>query len=242
MAISFTPEQQKAIELHGRNILVSAAAGSGKTAVLSERIIQMVCDEAHPVDIDKLLVVTFTNAAASQMRERIAQGISARLEEKPESEHIQKQATLLYNAQITTIDSFCLFLLRNHFNEIGLDPAFRIADEGEVRLMQQEVMQELMEEGYQKGGEAFRFCVEYFCLNGRESVLEQHILNLSRYASSFPLSAHIPAENGNGVCGKTGTRGGIVSGTGRALYVWGNGGAGMGAAHSACRMPFPDGV
>ncbi len=187
MAISFTPEQQKAIELHGRNILVSAAAGSGKTAVLSERIIQMVCDEAHPVDIDKLLVVTFTNAAASQMRERIAQGISARLEEKPESEHIQKQATLLYNAQITTIDSFCLFLLRNHFNEIGLDPAFRIADEGEVRLMQQEVMQELMEEGYQKGGEAFRFCVEYFCLNGRESVLEQHILNLSRYASSFPF-------------------------------------------------------
>ncbi len=187
MAISFTPEQQKVIDLHNCNILVSAAAGSGKTAVLVERIIRMVCDDAHPVDIDRLLVVTFTNAAAAEMRERIALGISAKLEEKPESEHIQKQAALLHNAQITTIDSFCLFLLRNHFNEIGLDPAFRIADEGEVRLMQQEVLQELMEEGYREGGEPFRFCVEFFCPGGREKVLEQHILSLSRYAASFPF-------------------------------------------------------
>lgn len=187
MAISFTPEQQKVIELHDCNILVSAAAGSGKTAVLVERIIRMVCDEEHPVDIDRLLIVTFTNAAAAEMRERIAQGISVRLDEKPESEHIQKQAALLHNAQITTIDSFCLFLLRNHFNEIGLDPAFRVADEGEVKLMQQEVLQELMEDHYKEGGEPFRFCVEFFCHNGREKVLEQHILNLSRYAASFPF-------------------------------------------------------
>ncbi len=187
MAISFTPEQQRVIDLHNCNILVSAAAGSGKTAVLVERIIRMVCDEAHPVDIDRLLIVTFTNAAAAEMRERIALGISARLEENPESEHIQKQAALLHNAQITTIDSFCLFLLRNHFNEIGLDPAFRVADEGEVRLMQQEALQELMEDGYREGGEAFRFCVEFFCPGGREKVLEQHILNLSRYAASFPF-------------------------------------------------------
>ncbi len=187
MAIVFTPEQQKVIDLHNCNILVSAAAGSGKTAVLVERIIQMVCDETRPVDIDRLLIVTFTNAAAAEMRERIAMGISAKLEEKPESEHIQKQAALLHNAQITTIDSFCLFLLRNHFNEIGLDPAFRVADEGEVRLMQQEALQELMEDGYREGGEAFRFCVEFFCPGGREKVLEQHILNLSRYAASFPF-------------------------------------------------------
>ena len=187
MAISFTPEQQKVIDLHSCNILVSAAAGSGKTAVLVERIIQMVCNEARPVDIDRLLIVTFTNAAAAEMRERIALGISAKLEERPESEHIQRQAALLHNAQITTIDSFCLFLLRNHFNEIGLDPAFRVADEGEVKLMQQEVLQELMEDGYREGGEAFRFCVEFFCPGGREKVLEQHILNLSRYAASFPF-------------------------------------------------------
>ena len=186
MPITFTPEQQKAIDLHNRNILVSAAAGSGKTAVLAERIIRMVCDEEHPVDIDRLLVVTFTNAAAAEMRERIAAGITARLTECPESEHIERQAALLHNAQITTIDSFCLFLLRNHFNEIGLDPAFRIADEGEVKLMEQDTLQELFEESYAEGSESFRFCVEYFCPGGRESVLERHILNLSRYAASFP--------------------------------------------------------
>ena len=187
MAITFTPEQQRVIDLHNCNILVSAAAGSGKTAVLAERIVKRVCDGEAPVDIDRLLVVTFTSAAAAEMRERIADGISKRLTENPESEHIQKQATLIHNAQITTIDSFCLYLLRNHFNEIGLDPAFRIADEGEVRLMQQEALAELMEDGYGSGDEAFRYCVEYFCPGGREKVLEQHILNLSRYAASFPF-------------------------------------------------------
>lgn len=186
MAVTFTPEQQRAIDLHGCNILVSAAAGSGKTAVLAERIIRRVCDEENPVDIDRLLVVTFTNAAAAEMRERIASGISKRLAEHPESAHMQKQAALLHNAQITTIDSFCLFLLRNHFNEIGLDPAFRIADEGEIKLMQQEVLKELLEDSYASGSEAFRYCVEYFCPGGKESVLEQHILTLSRYAASFP--------------------------------------------------------
>lgn len=188
MAITFTPEQQRVIDLQNCNILVSAAAGSGKTAVLAERIVKRVCDGEAPVDIDRLLIVTFTNAAAAEMRERIADGIAGRLARNPESEHIQKQATLIHNAQITTIDSFCLYLLRNHFNEIGLDPAFRIADEGEVKLMQQEALAELMEEGYQSGGEAFRYCVEYFCPGGREKVLEQHILNLSRYAASFPFS------------------------------------------------------
>lgn len=187
MAITFTPEQQKVIDLQGCNILVSAAAGSGKTAVLAERIVRKVCREEEPVDIDRLLIVTFTNAAAAEMRERIADGIAKRLLENPESEHLQRQATLIYNAQITTIDSFCLFLLRNHFNEIGLDPAFRIADEGEIKLMQQEALQELMEEGYAQGGEEFRFCVEYFCPGGREKVLEQHILNLSEYAAAFPF-------------------------------------------------------
>ncbi len=186
MAITFTPEQQKVIELHNRNILVSAAAGSGKTAVLVERIIQMICDEAHPVDIDRLLIVTFTNAAAAEMRERIAEGIGAKLLENPKSEHIQKQSTLLHNALITTIDSFSLFIIRNHFNEIGLDPTFRVADEGEIKLLKQEVLGELLEDSFASLDKRFLECVEYFCPGGRESVLEQHILNLSRYAASFP--------------------------------------------------------
>lgn len=186
MAISFTPEQLEVIQLHDCNILVSAAAGSGKTAVLVERIIQMVCDEAHPVDIDRLLIVTFTNAAAAEMRERIANGIADRLQQNQESEHIQRQATLLHNALITTIDSFSLFLIRNHFNEIGLDPAFRVADEGEIKLLQQDVLKELFEESFASENEQFQECVEYFCPSGRERVLEEHILNLSRYAASFP--------------------------------------------------------
>ena len=210
MGMKFTPEQQKVIELHNSNILVSAAAGSGKTAVLVERIIRMVCEGEHPADIDRLLIVTFTNAAAAEMRERIAAGIAARLEADPGNEHIQKQSALLHNAQITTIDSFSLFLIRNHFNEIGLDPDFRVADEGEIKLLQQDVLAQLLEdayagnfvpeevltsrEGYGNEGtvpemealEQFHACVEYFCPGGRESVLEQHILNLSRYAGSFP--------------------------------------------------------
>ncbi|MDE7113329.1 MAG: UvrD-helicase domain-containing protein, partial [Acetatifactor sp.] len=156
----FTPEQEQVIQLHNRNILVSAAAGSGKTAVLVERIVRMVCDEAHPVDIDRLLIVTFTNAAAAEMRERIALGIAAALREHPESEHIQRQSTLLHNAQITTIDSFCLFIIRNHFHEIGLDPAFRVADENEVKLLAQEVLAELLEECYAEGSPEFLHCVE----------------------------------------------------------------------------------
>ena len=221
MGMKFTPEQQRVIELHNSNILVSAAAGSGKTAVLVERIIRMICDGEHPADIDRLLIVTFTNAAAAEMRERIAAGIAARLEADPGNEHIQKQSALLHNAQITTIDSFSLFLIRNHFNEIGLDPDFRVADEGEIKLLQQEVLAQLLEdayagnfvpeealtsqEGYGNEGtvpemealEQFHACVEYFCPGGRESVLEQHILNLSRYAGSFPWPAEWLEERKN---------------------------------------------
>lgn len=221
MGMKFTPEQQRVIELHNSNILVSAAAGSGKTAVLVERIIRMICDGEHPVDIDRLLIVTFTNAAAAEMRERIAAGITARLEADPGNEHIQKQSALLHNAQITTIDSFSLFLIRNHFNEIGLDPDFRVADEGEIKLLQQEVLAQLLEDAYagnfvpeevltsreghdneetvpqMEALEQFHACVEYFCPGGRESVLEQHILNLSRYAGSFPWPAEWLEERKN---------------------------------------------
>lgn len=202
MGMKFTPEQQRVIELHNSNILVSAAAGSGKTAVLVERIIRMICDGEHPADIDRLLIVTFTNAAAAEMRERIAAGIAARLEADPGNEHIQKQSALLHNAQITTIDSFSLFLIRNHFNEIGLDPDFRVADEGEIKLLQQEVLAQLLEDAYAgqfvpEAPEQFHGCVEYFCPGGRESVLEQHILNLSRYAGSFPWPAEWLEERKN---------------------------------------------
>ncbi len=186
MAVSFTPEQKKVIELHNRNILVSAAAGSGKTAVLVERIIRMITQEENPVDIDRLLVVTFTNAAAAEMRERISQAIDRCLETDPLNEHLQKQASLLHNAQITTIDSFCLFVIRNNFNDIGLDPGFRVADEGELRLLGKDVMGELLEEKYQEHSQEFLDCVEYFAGGSNDNSLEEYLQKLYDFAMSNP--------------------------------------------------------
>lgn len=186
MAVKFTPEQQKVIDLRKRNILVSAAAGSGKTAVLVERIIGMITDELHPVDVDRLLVVTFTNAAAAEMRERISQAIDKRLEQEPENIHLQKQASLLHNAQITTIDSFCLFLIKNNFNDIGLDPGFRVADEGELKLIKQDVMTALLEEKYQEKECAFTDCVEYFTGGSNDKLLEEYVEKLYEFSMSYP--------------------------------------------------------
>ena len=186
MGITYTPEQQKVIELHGKNLLVSAAAGSGKTAVLTQRIVRMISDESNPVDIDRLLVVTFTNAAAAEMRERISLAIARRLEEEPENEHLQKQATLIHNAQITTIDSFCMFVIRNNFNDIGLDPGFRVADEGELKLLKQDVMKELLEETFAGKEKRFLHCVEYFSTGNQDKAIEEHIFKLYQFAESNP--------------------------------------------------------
>ncbi|WP_342756913.1 helicase-exonuclease AddAB subunit AddA [Kineothrix sedimenti] len=186
MSVTYTKEQQEVIDTHGCNILVSAAAGSGKTAVLVERIVEMISDETKPVDIDRLLVVTFTNAAAAEMRERIGNAIAARLEAEPRNEHLQKQAALVHNAQITTIDSFCMFVIRNNFNDIGLDPGFRVADEGELKLLKKDVMAELLEQKFEKGDASFLHCVEYFSTGNHDRAIEEHILKLYQFAESYP--------------------------------------------------------
>lgn len=187
MGISFTEKQQRVIDARGRNLLVSAAAGSGKTAVLVERIVKMVSDSNHPVDIDRLLVVTFTNAAAAEMRERISKALNDRLAADPENEHLQRQTTLLHNARITTIDSFCLFVLRNQFHTIGLDPGFRIAEEGEGRLMRQEVLAEVLEACYAASEPGFLNCMEYFSLGSRDTAVEEIVLKLYDFAMSTPF-------------------------------------------------------
>ena len=146
--INWTEDQQKAIATRDCNLLVAAAAGSGKTAVLVERIIKIVTDEDRPTDIDKLLVVTFTNAAASEMRERIAEAISKELHKKPQSRLLQRQLTLLNKSSITTIHSFCLDVIRNNFHIVDLDPNFRIADQTEAVLLKQEALEELFEDRY----------------------------------------------------------------------------------------------
>ncbi len=187
MGISFTEKQQSVIDARGRNLLVSAAAGSGKTAVLVERIVKMVSDGDHPVDIDRLLVVTFTNAAAAEMRERISRALNDRLAADPGNEHLQRQTTLLHNARITTIDSFCLFVLRNQFHTIGLDPGFRIAEEGEARLLRQEALEETLEACYAGEEPGFLNCVEYFSLGSRDTAVEEIVLKLYDFAMSTPF-------------------------------------------------------
>ena len=187
MGVSFTPDQQRVIDTRNSNILVSAAAGSGKTAVLVERIIQKICDETHPVDIDRLLIVTFTSAAAAQMRERISKAVSKKLEEQPENEHLQKQSALIHNAQITTIDSFCLFVIRNNFNEIGLDPGFRVADEGEIKLLEGDVLDDLLENCHAQGREEFLRFVESYSTGGNEKRIEEAILRLYHFSISYPF-------------------------------------------------------
>lgn len=184
--MKFTDEQKEVITTRHKNILVSAAAGSGKTSVLVERIISMITDKENPVDIDRFLIVTFTNAAASEMRERIHARILKGLEENPADENLQKQSALIHNAQITTIDSYCLFLLRNHFHEIGLDPAFRVGDPGEIKLIEKDVLEETLEEFYASGDEEFIFFTEAYCPDGKDGAIEKLVEGLYKFSMSHP--------------------------------------------------------
>lgn len=186
MGVNWTREQEQVIYLRNRAILVSAAAGSGKTAVLVERIIQMITDREHPVDIDRLLIVTFTNAAAAEMRERITSAIEQALEESPEDVHLQRQQTLVHTAQITTIDSFCLSVIRDHFDMLDLDPAFRIGDEGERKLLKSDVVSGLLEDYYSEADPEFFHFVESYSTGKNDSGLEELILRLYEFAMSYP--------------------------------------------------------
>ncbi len=186
MSVSWTKEQKKVIDLRNRNLLVSAAAGSGKTAVLVERIINRITEKSHPVDIDRLLIVTFTNAAAAEMRERIGAAIEKALSCAPENEHLQRQLTLVHNAQITTIDSFCLYVIRNHFHEIDLEPNFRIGDEGELRLLKEDVLRKVLEENYEEGAPGFLALVEGYSPGRSDAALHEMILSLYEFSQSYP--------------------------------------------------------
>ena len=185
MGVEFTTEQQAVIDARDCNILVSAAAGSGKTAVLVERIIGMVL---AGLDVDHLLVVTFTKAAAAQMKEKITAAIQEKLAQDPDNEHLQKQETLIHNAQITTIDSFCQYVIRNNFNTIGLDPSFRVADEGELKLLQEEVMSSMIEEEYEAAKQApdsdFIFFMDYFSQGSRDERAVEFINDLFKFSVS----------------------------------------------------------
>ena len=144
--LTFSPAQRTVIDTRKKNMLVSAAAGSGKTTVLVRRIIERITDKDNPTDIDEMLVLTFTNAAAADMREKINDALRKELAKNPGDENLQRQSMLIYNAQITTIHSFCLYLLRNNFADVGIEPDFRTADKGEMLILQEQQLDETVEE------------------------------------------------------------------------------------------------
>jgi ATP-dependent helicase/nuclease subunit A len=187
--MNWTKEQQQVIDLRDRDILVSAAAGSGKTAVLVERIIKRITDEEKPVDIDRLLVVTFTKAAAAEMRERIGNAIEEQCEQSPMNAHLRRQSALIHNAMITTIDSFCLFVVRNHFEEIDLDPNFRIADEGEMKLLEQDVMGQVFEENYAEKSEDFLRLIDTYAGKRNDGSVRDMVSKIYRMSLSSPWPA-----------------------------------------------------
>jgi ATP-dependent helicase/nuclease subunit A len=186
----WTDEQWKAIVADGQDILVAAAAGSGKTAVLVERIIEKIVAKDDPVDVDRLLVVTFTNASAAEMKTRIGEAIEKALEKHPSSLHLRRQLSLLNRASISTIHSFCLDVIRKYYYLIDIDPVFRIADETETALLKEEVMEELFEEQYGKeGNEAFLNVVERYTTDRTDEDLQQLILELYEFSRSHPYPA-----------------------------------------------------
>ena len=159
--------------------------GSGKTAVLVERIINKIVNEN--IDIDRLLVVTFTNAAASEMRERILDAIYKKIEENPENENLQKQITLINKASICTIDSFCLQVIKNNFYNLDITPNFRIADTSEIELLKQEVLEELFEEKYEEENIDFIKLINTYTSYRDDTPLKDLILKIYTYIQSNPF-------------------------------------------------------
>lgn len=183
--MKWTKDQQRVIDLRNRNILVSAAAGSGKTAVLVERIIQKILDETKPIQVDQLLVVTFTEAAAAEMKERIGKAIEAKCLEDPSNVYLEQQRSLLHSARIMTIHSFCLSIIRDYFFVIDLEPDFHIGEEGELKLLRQEVMEELLEEKYEEQEEGFLNLIDGYG-NGGDASIVSLVFRIYDYARSYP--------------------------------------------------------
>lgn len=182
----WTAQQQTAIDARGCNLLVAAAAGSGKTAVLVERILQLILQDG--VDIDRLLVVTFTNAAAGEMRERIGSALARAIDEGGQkNQHLRQQLNLLSKASISTLHSFCISVIRKYFHVINLDPGFRIGDETECNLMKLEVIEDLFEEEYEKGSDAFLGLVERFGGSKQDTDLQNLVIRLHTFIQSKPF-------------------------------------------------------
>ena len=187
MKRNWTPGQKNAIDARRGSILVSAAAGSGKTAVLTERVIQRITDRENPTSIDRLLIVTFTRAAAQEMKERISAAVSSLLKENPGDVNLINQQMLLPGAQISTIDSFCMNLVKENFQLLGISPDFRTADESELKVIKAAAMEKAIESMYKDGGESFRTLVEVLFKGRDDSSIEESMEKLYQSAISYPF-------------------------------------------------------
>ena len=185
---TWTEDQWKAIMAKNKDILVAAAAGSGKTAVLVERIIQKILSTDDPINVDELLVVTFTNASAAEMRHRIGEALEKAIDADPASRHLRKQLSLLNKASISTLHSFCMEVIRKYYYLIDVDPGFRIADETEAQLIRDEVMDELFEIEYGKpDNEAFFNLVDSFTSDRSDDALQDIVRSIYDFARSNPI-------------------------------------------------------
>ena len=184
----WSDDQWKAITLAGEDILVAAAAGSGKTAVLVERIIRKLCDTEAPVDVDRLLVATFTKASAAEMRHRIGKALEAALEKNPNDSHLKRQLAMLGVASITTLHSFCMEVIQRHYTLIPLDPGFRIAAESEISILRQEVLEELFEQKYgnETGQTSFLSLVDWYGGEKGDDAVFWLVLRLYDFSRSHP--------------------------------------------------------
>jgi len=211
----WTDEQEEAINARGCNLLVAAAAGAGKTAVLVERIIRKITDETNPVDIDRMLIVTFTNAAAAEMRERIGEAISKEIDKNPGSENMRRQLSLLSRASIMTIHSFCKEVITKHIELTEIDPNFRIADETESVLMRIETMNEVINEQYEQESKDFLELLDWYGGNINDQKIQDMVMAVYNFIQSSPwpeqwLKDKIEAMNINEGCDFAGTLWGRV--------------------------------
>lgn len=182
---NWTKEQEQAISSRNSNLLVAAAAGSGKTAVLVERIIQIIGQDE--IDIDRLLIVTFTNAAAGEMRERISTAIAVQLDNTVgNAEHLRRQLQLLNRSSISTLHAFCTQLVREHFHYLDIDPSFKIGDTAECELLKLEAIEEILEEAYEKAEDYFLGLVERFGSSKYDTPLQDLILDIYEFTQSQP--------------------------------------------------------
>lgn len=184
---NWTKDQQNAIDARGGTILVSAAAGSGKTAVLVERVTQRIIDRENPCDVDKILMVTFTRAAAAEMRERISTSLTSILEQDPTNSHIRRQLMLLPQSKICTIDSFCNDLVRENFHRLGISPDYKILDNSEQEVLQSEAVSEVLEELYGEGSPAFDELLDLFMKGRSDEQLGNAICQIYKFTGAYPF-------------------------------------------------------